>query len=224
MSAGPSLKRIFRREPFVSFRKFVLEGRRKADQRRRPGKFTWNGWHGSPTTMISSPWRCSCACIPIPGRPGPTRIFRLKRHACGVFLMMRISLRIVIKQGRMPLLTIPFYRAVGRDYFLQCRRLFKFILASDYGRYPAASHYGVLSGERRISWLHPLTIGWRTSEREGDTLQTLDLPPCIPFTLEQQNRWSSRKQVGEKALFVLDRMKFKVEAGMPETAVCGESL
>lgn len=131
---------------------------------------------------------------------------------------------IVIKQGRMPLLTIPFYRAVGRDYFYNAGGFFKFILASDYGRYPAASHYGVLSGERRISWLHPLTIGWRTSEREGDTLQTLDLPPCIPFTLEQQNRWSSRKQVGEKALFVLDRMKFKVEAGMPETAVCGESL
>lgn len=131
---------------------------------------------------------------------------------------------IVIKQGRIPLLTIPFYRAVGRDYFYNTGGYFKFILASDYGRYPAESHYGVLNGERRISWLLPLTIGWRTSEREGGTLQTLDLPPCIPFTLEKQNRWSSRKQVGEKALFVLDWMKFKVETGSPEAAVCGESL
>lgn len=52
---------------------------------------------------------------------------------------------VVIKQGRITLLTIPVYRAVGRDYFYNAGGFFKFILASDYGRYPAESHYGVLN-------------------------------------------------------------------------------
>lgn len=211
-------------EPFVSFRKFVLEGRRKADQRRRQGKFylEWLAWKSDDDDQLAMALLLCLHSNPQTTRPNkdiPIETARMWGIPDDENLF-----EIVIKQGRIPLLTIPFYRAVGRDYFYNAGGFFKFILASDYGRYPAESHYGVLSGERRISWLHPLTIGWRTSEREGDTLQTLDLPPCIPFTLEQQNRWSSRKQVGEKALFVLDRMKFKVEAGMPETAVCGESL
>ena len=212
------------REPFVSFRNFVLEGKRKADQRRRQSKFylEWLAWKSNDNDQLAMALLLCLHSNPQTTRPNkdiPIETARMWGIPDDENLF-----EIVIKQGRIPLLTIPFYRAVGRDYFYNAGGFFKFILASDYGRYPAESHYGVLSGERRISWLHPLTIGWRTSEREGDTLQTLDLPPCIPFTLEQQNRWSSRKQVGEKALFVLDRMKFKVEASMPETAVCGESL
>ena len=211
-------------EPFISFRKFVLEGRRKADQRRRQGKFylEWLAWKSDDDNQLAMALLLCLHSNPQTTRPNkdiPIETARMWGIPDGENLF-----EIVIKQGRIPLLTIPFYRAVGRDYFYNAGGFFKFILASDYGRYPAESHYGVLSGERRISWLHPLTIGWRTSEREGDTLQTLDLPPCIPFALEQQNRWSSRKLIGEKALFVLDRMKFRVEAGMPETAVCGESL
>lgn len=211
-------------EPFVSFRKFVLEGRRKADQRRRQGKFylEWLAWKSDDDDQLAMALLLCLHSNPQTTRPNkdiPIETARMWGIPDDENLF-----EIVIKQGRIPLLTIPFYRAVGRDYFYNAGGFFKFILASDYGRYSAESHYGVLSGERRISWLHPLTIGWRTSEREGDTLQTLDLPPCIPFTLEQQNRWSSRKQVGEKALFVLDRMKFKVETGSPEVAVCGESL
>lgn len=211
-------------EPFISFRKFVLEGRRKADQRRRQGKFylEWLAWKSDDDDQLAMALLLCLHSNPQTTRPNkdiPIETARMWGIPDGENLF-----EIVIKQGRIPLLTIPFYRAVGRDYFYNAGGFFKFILASDYGRYPAESHYGVLSGERRISWLHPLTIGWRTSEREGDTLQTLDLPPCIPFALEQQNRWSSRKLIGEKALFVLDRMKFRVEAGMPETAVCGESL
>ncbi len=211
-------------EPFVSFRKFVLEGRRKADQRRRQGKFylEWLAWKSDDDDQLAMALLLclhSNSQTTRPNKDIPIETARMWGIPDGENLF-----EIVIKQGRIPLLTIPFYRAVGRDYFYNAGGFFKFILASDYGRYPAESHYGVLSGERRISWLHPLTIGWRTSEREGDTLQTLDLPPCIPFALEQQNRWSSRKLIGEKALFVLDRMKFRVEAGMPETAVCGESL
>ena len=211
-------------EPFVSFRKFVLEGRRKADQRRRQGKFylEWLAWKSDDDDQLAMALLLclhSNSQTTRPNKDIPIETARMWGIPDDENLF-----EIVIKQGRIPLLTIPFYRAVGRDYFYNAGGFFKFILASDYGRYSAESHYGVLSGERRISWLHPLTIGWRTSEREGDTLQTLDLPPCIPFTLEQQNRWSSRKQVGEKALFVLDRMKFKVETGSPEAAVCGESL
>lgn len=212
------------REPFVSFRNFVLEGKRKANQRRRQSKFylEWLAWKSDDDDQLAMALLLCLHSNPQTTRPNkdiPIETARMWGIPDDENLF-----EIVIKQGRIPLLTIPFYRAVGRDYFYNAGGFFKFILASDYGRYPAASHYGVLSGERRISWLHPLTIGWRTSEREGDTLQTLDLPPCIPFTLEKQNRWSSRKQVGEKALFVLDRMKFKVEAGSPEVAVCGESL
>ncbi|WP_300720682.1 hypothetical protein [uncultured Alistipes sp.] len=218
------------REPFVFFRNFVLEGKRKANQRRRQSKFylEWLAWKSNDNDQLAMALLLCLHSNPQTIRPNkdiPIETARMwgipiqrdSHHDENLF-------EIVIKQGRIPLLTIPFYRAVGRDYFYNAGGFFKFILASDYGRYSAESHYGVLSGERRISWLHPLTIGWRTSEREGDTLQTLDLPPCIPFTLEQQNRWSSRKQVGEKALFVLDRMKFKVETGSPEVAVCGESL
>lgn len=212
------------REPFVSFRNFVLEGKRKADQRRRQSKFylEWLAWKSNDNDQLAMALLLCLHSNPQTIRPNkdiPIETARMWGIPDDENLF-----EIVIKQGRIPLLTIPFYRAVGRDYFYNVGGFFKFILASDYGRYSAESHYGVLSGERRISWLHPLTIGWRTSEREGDTLQTLDLPPCIPFTLEQQNRWSSRKQVGEKALFVLDRMKFKVETGSPEAAVCGESL
>lgn len=212
------------REPFVSFRNFVLEGKRKADQRRRQSKFylEWLAWKSNDNDQLAMALLLCLHSNPQTIRPNkdiPIETARMWGIPDDENLF-----EIVIKQGRIPLLTIPFYRAVGRDYFYNAGGFFKFILASDYGRYSAESHYGVLSGERRISWLHPLTIGWRTSEREGDILQTLDLPPCIPFTLEQQNRWSSRKQVGEKALFVLDRMKFKVETGSPEAAVCGESL
>lgn len=212
------------REPFVSFRNFVLEGKRKADQRRRQSKFylEWLAWKSNDNDQLAMALLLCLHSNPQTIRPNkdiPIETARMWGIPDDENLF-----EIVIKQGRIPLLTIPFYRAVGRDYFYNAGGFFKFILASDYGRYSAESHYGVLSGERRISWLHPLTIGWRTSEREGDTLQTLNLPPCIPFTLEQQNRWSSRKQVGEKALFVLDRMKFKVETGSPEVAVCGESL
>lgn len=212
------------REPFVSFRNFVLEGKRKANQRRRQSKFylEWLAWKSNDNDQFAMALLLCLHSNPQTTRPNkdiPIETARMWGIPDDENLF-----EIVIKQGRIPLLTIPFYRAVGRDYFYNAGGFFKFILASDYGRYPAESHYGVLSGERRISWLHPLTIGWRTSEREGDTLQTLDLPPCIPFALEQQNRWSSQKLVGEKALFVLDRMKFRVEAGMPETAVCGESL
>lgn len=211
-------------EPFISFRNFVLEGRRKADQRRRQGKFylEWLAWKSDDDDQLAMALLLCLHSNPQTIRPNkdiPIETARMWGIPNDENLF-----EIVIKQGRIPLLTIPFYRAVGRDYFYNTGGYFKFILASDYGRYPAESHYGVLSGERRISWLHPLTIGWRTSEREGDTLQTLDLPPCIPFTSEQQNRWSSRKQVGEKALFVLDRLKFKVETGSPEAVVCGESL
>lgn len=211
-------------EPFVSFREFVLEGKRMADQRRRQSKFylEWLAWKSNDNDQLAMALLLCMHSNPQTARPNkdiPIETARMWGIPDDENLF-----EIVVKQGRIPLLTIPFYRAVGRDYFYNAGGFFKFILASDHGRYPAESHCGVLIGERRISWLHPLTIGWRTSEREGDTLQTLDLPPCIPFTLEQQNRWSSRKQVGEKALFVLDRMKFKVEAGVPETAVCGESL
>lgn len=212
------------REPFVSFRNFVLEGKRKANQRRRQSKFylEWLAWKSNDNDQLAMALLLCLHSNPQTTRPNkdiPIETARMWGIPDDENLF-----EIVIKQGRIPLLTIPFYRAVGRDYFYNTGGYFKFILASDYGRYPAESHYGVLNGERRISWLLPLTIGWRTSEREGGTLQTLDLPPCIPFTLEKQNRWSSRKQVGEKALFVLDRMKFKVETGSPEVAVCGESL
>lgn len=212
------------REPFVSFRNFVLEGKRKADQRRRQSKFylEWLAWKSNDNDQFAMALLLCLHSNPQTTRPNkdiPIETARMWGIPDDENLF-----EVVIKQGRIPLLTIPFYRAVGRDYFYNTGGYFKFILASDYGRYPAESHYGVLNGERRISWLLPLTIGWRTSEREGGTLQTLDLPPCIPFTLEKQNRWSSRKQVGEKALFVLDRMKFKVETGSPEVAVCGESL
>lgn len=212
------------REPFVSFRNFVLEGKRKADQRRRQSKFylEWLAWKSNDNDQLAMALLLCLHSNPQTTRPNkdiPIETARMWGIPDDENLF-----EIVIKQGRIPLLTIPFYRAVGRDYFYNTGGYFKFILASDYGRYPAESHYGVLNGERCISWLLPLTIGWRTSEREGGTLQTLDLPPCIPFTLEKQNRWSSRKQVGEKALFVLDRMKFKVETGSPEVAVCGESL
>ena len=212
------------REPFVTFRNFVLEGKRKADQRRRQSKFylEWLAWKSNDNDQLAMALLLCLHSNPQTIRPNKDIPIETARM-WGIHDDENLF-EIVIKQGRIPLLTIPFYRAVGRDYFYNAGGFFKFILASDYGRYPAESHYGVLSGERRISWLHPLTIGWRTSEREGDTLQTLDLPPCIPFALEQQNRWSSRKLIGEKALFVLDRMKFRVEAGMPETAVCGESL
>lgn len=214
------------REPFVSFRNFVLEGKRKADQRRRQSKFylEWLAWKSNDNDQLAMALLLCLHSNPQTIRPNkdiPIETARMWGIPDDENLF---EFEIVIKQGRIPLLTIPFYRAVGRDYFYNTGGYFKFILASDYGRYPAESHYGVLNGERRISWLLPLTIGWRTSEREGGTLQTLDLPPCIPFTLEKQNRWSSRKQVGEKALFVLDRMKFKVETGSPEVAVCGESL
>ena len=214
------------REPFVSFRNFVLEGKRKADQRRRQSKFylEWLAWKSNDNDQLAMALLLCLHSNPQTIRPNKDIPIETARM-WGIHIHDDENLfEIVIKQGRIPLLTIPFYRAVGRDYFYNTGGYFKFILASDYGRYPAESHYGVLNGERRISWLLPLTIGWRTSEREGGTLQTLDLPPCIPFTLEQQNRWSSRKQVGEKALFVLDRMKFKVETGSPEVAVCGESL
>ena len=212
------------REPFVSFRNFVLEGKRKADQRRRQSKFylEWLAWKSNDNDQLAMALLLCLHSNPQTIRPNkdiPIETARMWGIPDDENLF-----EIVIKQGRIPLLTIPFYKAVGRDYFYNTGGYFKFILASDYGRYPAESHYGVLNGERRISWLLPLTIGWRTSEREGGTLQTLDLPPCIPFTSEQQNRWSSRKQVGEKALFVLDRLKFKVETGSPEVAVCGESL
>lgn len=212
------------REPFVSFRNFVLEGKRKANQRRRQSKFylEWLAWKSNDNDQFAMALLLCLHSNPQTTRPNkdiPIETARMWGIPDDENLF-----EIVIKQGRIPLLTIPFYKAVGRDYFYNTGGYFKFILASDYGRYPAESHYGVLNGERRISWLLPLTIGWRTSEREGGTLQTLDLPPCIPFTLEKQNRWSSRKQVGEKALFVLDRMKFKVETGSPEVAVCGESL
>lgn len=212
------------REPFVSFRNFVLEGKRKANQRRRQSKFylEWLAWKSNDNDQFAMVLLLCLHSNPQTTRPNkdiPIETARMWGIPDDENLF-----EIVIKQGRIPLLTIPFYKAVGRDYFYNTGGYFKFILASDYGRYPAESHYGVLNGERRISWLLPLTIGWRTSEREGGTLQTLDLPPCIPFTLEKQNRWSSRKQVGEKALFVLDRMKFKVETGSPEVAVCGESL
>lgn len=214
------------REPFVSFRNFVLEGKRKADQRRRQSKFylEWLAWKSNDNDQLAMALLLCLHSNPQTIRPNKDIPIETARM-WGIHIHDDENLfEIVIKQGRIPLLTIPFYRAVGRDYFYNTGGYFKFILASDYGRYPAESHYGVLNGERRISWLLPLTIGWRTSEREGGTLQTLDLPPCIPFTLEKQNRWSSRKQVGEKALFVLDRMKFKVETGSPEVAVCGESL
>lgn len=212
------------REPFVSFRNFVLEGKRKANQRRRQSKFylEWLAWKSNDNDQFAMALLLCLHSNPQTTRPNkdiPIETARMWGIPDDENLF-----EIVIKQGRIPLLTIPFYKAVGRDYFYNTGGYFKFILASDYGRYPAESHYGVLNGERRISWLLPLTIGWRTSEMEGGTLQTLDLPPCIPFTLEKQNRWSSRKQVGEKALFVLDRMKFKVETGSPEVAVCGESL
>lgn len=211
-------------EPFVSFRKFVLEGRRKADQRRRQGKFylEWLAWKSDDDDQLAMALLLCLHSNPQTTRPN--KDIPIETARMWGILNDENLFEVVIKQGRIPLLTIPFYRAVGRDYFYNAGGFFKFILASDYGRYSAESHYGVLSGERRISWLHPLTIGWRTSKREGGTLQTLDLPPCIPFTSEQQNRWSSRKQVGEKALFVLDRLKFKVETGSPEVAVCGESL
>lgn len=214
------------REPFVSFRNFVLEGKRKANQRRRQSKFylEWLAWKSNDNDQFAMALLLCLHSNPQTTRPNkdiPIETARMWGIPDDENLF---EFEIVIKQGRIPLLTIPFYKAVGRDYFYNIGGYFKFILASDYGRYPAESHYGVLNGERRISWLLPLTIGWRTSEREGGTLQTLDLPPCIPFTLEKQNRWSSRKQVGEKALFVLDRMKFKVETGSPEVAVCGESL
>lgn len=214
------------REPFVSFRNFVLEGKRKANQRRRQSKFylEWLAWKSNDNDQFAMALLLCLHSNPQTTRPNkdiPIETARMWGIPDDENLF---EFEIVIKQGRIPLLTIPFYKAVGRDYFYNTGGYFKFILASDYGRYPAESHYGVLNGERRISWLLPLTIGWRTSEREGGTLQTLDLPPCIPFTLEKQNRWSSRKQVGEKALFVLDRMKFKVETGSPEVAVCGESL
>lgn len=214
------------REPFVSFRNFVLEGKRKANQRRRQSKFylEWLAWKSNDNDQLAMALLLCLHSNPQTIRPNKDIPIETARM-WGIHIHDDENLfEIVIKQGRIPLLTIPFYRAVGRDYFYNTGGYFKFILASDYGRYPAESHYGVLNGERRISWLLPLTIGWRTSEREGGTLQTLDLPPCIPFTLEKQNRWSSRKQVGGKALFVLDRMKFKVETGSPEVAVCGESL
>lgn len=42
-------------EPFVSFRKFVLEGRRKADQRRRQGKFylEWLAWKSDDDDQLA---------------------------------------------------------------------------------------------------------------------------------------------------------------------------
>lgn len=104
-------------EPFVSFRKFVLEGRRKADQRRRPGKFylEWLAWKSDDDDQLAMALLLCLHSNPQTTRPNkdiPIETARMWGIPDDENLF-----EIVIKQGRIPLLTIPFYRAVGRDYF-----------------------------------------------------------------------------------------------------------